>query len=512
MEQTIDITRPALPVFIQQFAESSARAHPDAVAIRDRHGDLTHAAVWARSGQLSSWLRGRGVGQGDRVLLRLRNSREFVLLFHAALRVGAVVVPTSPDLRAAQVAHIVRDCAPVLCVVEGDDAEFSAEGCPTVDVATAMAKSQAEPADLDEAGRFGAALASPQDVAFLIYTSGSTAAPKGVVCPHEQVVFAAGAIAERLGYRETDVVYCRLPFSFDYGLYQILLACLAGAALALPESASDVQVLKEVRSAGATIVPVVPTLATVLAVLATRDRRPTAVRRFTNTGAELTAEHSRRLRETFPDAEIISMYGMTECKRITISGPDDDLARPGTVGKALTGTEVVVIDELGAPVAAGTVGEVVVRGPHVMAGYWNAPEETAKRYRPNQTTGATELHTGDFGWLDDAGDLHLVGRRDDIFKRRGVRVSTAEIEAAVLTVDGVREAAVVPDVPSLGLVLWYAGTITADALRAELPGILDAARLPDRILCRPELPRTAHGKLDRRWLVENIASTGRDHG
>ena len=508
MEQTIDIIRPVRPVLIQQIAESAARAHPDAVAIRDRHGDLTHAAVWTMSGRLSSWLRGRGVGPGDRVLLRLRNSREFVLLFQAALRVGAVVVPTSPDLRIAQVSHIIRDCAPALCVVEDGDADWSADGWTTVDVATAMAQSQAEP----EPDDVGEEPASPHDVAFLIYTSGSTAAPKGVVCPHEQVVFAAGAIAERLGYRETDVVYCRLPFSFDYGLYQILLAGLAGAALALPESSSDVQVLKEVRAAGATIVPVVPTLATVLAVLATRDRRPTAVRRFTNTGAELTAEHSRRLRETFPGAEIISMYGMTECKRITISGPDDDLIRPGTVGRALTGTEVIVIDELGAPVAAATIGEVVVRGPHVMAGYWNAPEETAKRYRRDPATGATELHTGDFGWLDDAGDLHLVGRRDDIFKRRGVRVSTSEIEAAVLAVDGVREAAVVPDVPGLGLVLWYSGTITADALRAELPGILDAARVPDRILCRPELPRTAHGKLDRRGLVENIALTGRDDG
>lgn len=507
MEQTIDMIRPARPALIHQIAESSARAHPNAVAIRDRHGELTHAAVWALSGRLGSWLRSRGVGPGDRVLLRLRNSREFVLLFHAALRVGAVVVPTSPDLRAAQVGHIVRDCAPVLCVVESDDADWPAADWPTVDAATALAlaAAEAEPEDVDEAP-------APHDVAFLIYTSGSTAAPKGVVCPHEQVVFAASAIAERLGYRESDVVYCRLPFSFDYGLYQILLAGLAGAALALPASSSDVQVLKEVRAAGATIVPVVPTLATVLAVLATRDRRPTAVRRFTNTGAELTAEHSRRLRETFPNVEIISMYGMTECKRITISGPDDDLIRPGTVGRALTGTDVVVIDELGIPVPTGTVGEIVVRGPHVMAGYWNAPEETAKRYRPGPVTGATELHTGDFGWLDDAGDLHLVGRRDDIFKRRGVRVSTAEIEAAVLAVDGVREAAVVPDVPGLGLVLWYAGTISAEDLRAELPGILDAARLPDRIQLRPQLPRTAHGKLDRRGLVENIAPTGRDHG
>ena len=267
MEQTIDIIRPVRPVLIQQIAESAARAHPDAVAIRDRHGDLTHAAVWTMSGRLSSWLRGRGVGPGDRVLLRLRNSREFVLLFQAALRVGAVVVPTSPDLRTAQVSHIIRDCAPALCVVEDGDADWSADGWTTVDVATAMAQSQAEP-EPDDAGEEPA---SPHDVAFLIYTSGSTAAPKGVVCPHEQVVFAAGAIAERLGYRETDVVYCRLPFSFDYGLYQILLAGLAGAALALPESSSDVQVLKEVRAAGATIVPVVPTLATVLAVLATRD-------------------------------------------------------------------------------------------------------------------------------------------------------------------------------------------------------------------------------------------------
>ncbi|MBB5800279.1 acyl-CoA synthetase (AMP-forming)/AMP-acid ligase II [Saccharothrix ecbatanensis] len=436
------------------------------------------------------------------MLLRLTNSREFVALFHAVLRLGAVVVPVSPDLRAPQLDHIVRDCTPTLAVVESDDAEWGSTSVPSMDVAAAVADAAGTQVDetLTEV--------SPHDVALLVYTSGSTAAPKGVVCPHDRVVFAAKAIGERLGYRPTDVVYGRMPFSFDYGLYQILLAALTGASLALPRKPTDLEALQQIRDHGVTVVPLVPTLATTLHLLVTRDPRPTSVRRFTNTGAELTVEHTRRLRAAFPGADIISMYGMTECKRITISEPDDDLLRPGTVGKPLKGTEVSIVDESGAEVRPGAVGEILVRGSHVMAGYWNASVETVERFRRDPVTGAVQLHTGDYGWLDDDGDLHLVGRRDDIFKRRGVRVSTTEIEAAALAVGGVLEAAAVADVPDAGLVLWYTGDLAEAALRITLATRLDPARVPDRCVPLRDMPRTAHGKVDRKLLVENTARSG----
>ncbi len=478
----------------------AARDHPDAVAVRDRRGDLTHADLWALGSDAAARLVARGVRPRDRVLLRLANSREFVVLLQAVLRVGAVAVPVSPAREAPQVVGIVVDCEPALCVVEAGDTALGRDGVQVVEVAELLSAA-AGSLELEEPD------VAADDVAFLVYTSGSTAAPKGVVCPHERVVFAARAIAERVGYRGDDLVYGRLPFSFDYGLYQILLTALAGAALVLPGDSPDVLALNQIRSFGVTVVPVVPPLAALLALAALRDRGPTRVRRFTNTGAELTAEHARRLRKAFPGADVLTMYGMTECKRVTISGPDDELRRPGSVGTPLRGTSVVVVGEGGAPAAPGSIGEIVVRGPHVMAGYWRAPEETARRYRPDRATGGTALHTGDYGWIDEAGDLHLVGRRDDILKRRGVRISTTEVEAAALAVPGVVEAAV-SDVPGQGLLLWFTGAVDVEGVRSGMAALLDAARLPDRVLRCDELPRTVHGKVDKRALAEHAAQTG----
>jgi amino acid adenylation domain-containing protein len=503
--RVIATARPTRGALVHEVVAMAVEKHHDAVAIRDHSGVLTYEQLWTYSDGFVSWLRTRGIGRGDRVLLRLTNSREFVALFHAVLRVGAVVVPVSPELRAVQLDHIVRDCAPALRIVESGDVEWATTGVPSVDVVTAVADAA------DAQANATPVAVSSEDVAMLIYTSGSTAAPKGVVCPHDRVVFAAKAISERLAYRPADVVYGRMPFSFDYGLYQILLAALAGASLALPRRHTDVEALRQIRDYGVTVVPLVPTLATSLHLLATRDLRPTSVRRFTNTGAELTVEHARRLRAAFPGADIVTMYGMTECKRITVSAPGDDLIRPGTVGKPLSGTEISVIDESGAKVEQGSVGEVVVHGPHVMAGYWNAPAETTERFRRDPVTGALRLHSGDYGWVDADGDLHLVGRRDDIFKRRGVRVSTTEIEAAALAVGGVLEAVAIVDLPRGHLVLWYTGVLAETALLKALGTRLDPARLPDRCAWLRDLPRTAHGKVDRKLLAESTAPPGVHH-
>ncbi|PCG84243.1 peptide synthetase [Streptomyces sp. WZ.A104] len=472
--------------------------YPDRPAVADGRARWSYADLHRHSLRLASLLHERGVRRGDRVVLVLPNGPEFVALFWAVLRLGAVVVPAAPEMTPRQLEHLGRDCSATLWVT-ASDAPGRAPAPATLGI-DVVREALAAHADDDRVREPAPTGPGPGDTALLIYTSGSTAAPKGVLCPHERVVFAATAISARLGLRSTDVISCRLPFSFDYGLYQILLAALAGACLAVPRQRTEVETLRVLRDLGVTVVPVVPTLAALLARLATRDPRPTSVRRFTNTGAHLTAEHCRRLREAFPGADILSMYGMTECKRITVSEPDDDLRHPGTVGTALPGTEVTVVDDAGRPVRVGTTGEIVVRGPHVMAGYHAAPGPTAERFRAG-ADGETVLHTGDHGRMDSAGRLWLEGRRDDIFKRRGVRMSVAEIEAAALTVPGVEEAAAVPDVPGAGLVLWYTGEAAPELLPPALAERLDPARRPDRAYRLEELPRTRHGKTDRGRLA-----------
>jgi acyl-CoA synthetase (AMP-forming)/AMP-acid ligase II len=252
---------------------------------------------------------------------------------------------------------------------------------------------------------------------------------------------------------------------------------------------------------GVTVVPLVPSLGEMLLTLARRDRRePPPVRLFTNTGAALTAPVIARLRESFPTAQVSPMFGTTECKRITVLEPDGDLEKPGSVGRALDGTEVLVLDDEGRPLPPGTVGEIAVRGPHMMRGYWRAPEQTALRFRPDPVTGEVTLHTGDYGHLDADGHLYFEGRRDDLFKRKGVRMGTLEIETAALDIPGVAAAAALAPADGHDLTLHAVTDLTPDAVLAQLAERLEAAKVPAACHVLDALPLTPNGKTDKQRL------------
>ncbi|MFI5979405.1 class I adenylate-forming enzyme family protein [Streptomyces sp. NPDC051555] len=497
---------------VVDLLDAAAAARPGASAVRDAAGAWTYAELAAASRTVAARLRdGSGVVPGDRVVLRLGNRREFVALYYGVLRAGAVAVPLNPELKAFVLSGVLTDAAPAVVVL--DPAE-------TEPVRAAVAACGARTATPDELLRGPAAEAGPgagagagtarapdgrppvDAIAQLIYTSGSTSAPKGVVCTHRQVVFAARAIARRLGYGPRDVVLAALPLSFDYGLYQLLLAAIGGSEVVLADAAAPVRVLTLLRTHRATVVPVVPSLAEMLCRLAARGAPPEHVRLFTNTGAALAGSTIEALRSGFPGAAVVAMYGITECKRVTIAEPDVDRERPGSVGLPLDGTTVEVLDGRGRPLPPGEVGEIVVGGPHVMTGYWNAPAPTAGRYRPDPHTGRTRLHTGDHGRLDADGHLYISGRVDDQFKRRGVRMSTTEIEAAALDVPGVRAAAALPprDGLDLRLVVTGADGLTARRVIEGLEERLEAAKVPADCRVVARLPLTPNGKTDRKAL------------
>ncbi|GAA3017442.1 AMP-binding protein [Streptomyces lactacystinicus] len=488
----------------EEFLGAAAAARPDAPAVRDRYGAWTYAELDAAADSFARILAGHGIRPGDRVLARVGSGREFTALLFGAWRRGAVLVPVNPAMRAFHLGPVLADSAPSLIVAEAAERE-QADGLrwpAGVPVAVVSELDLSGPAD--PAGR-GEALVPADRLALLIYTSGSTAAPKAVACPHAQVVFAARAIARRLNYRPDDVVLTAVPLSFDYGLYQVLLSALAGAELLLSGPEGHARLLGFARDHGATVVPLVPSLGELLVRLASRDPRPTGVRLFTNTGAALNPPLIASLREAFPGAAVAPMYGTTECKRITVLEPDGDLARPGSVGRALPGTEVLTLDDDGRPLPPHEIGEIAVRGPHVMAGYWQAPEPTAQRFRVSPEDGRVTLRTGDYGWLDEDGHLYFQGRRDDLFKRRGSRMSTVEIEAAVLDIDGVREAALLAPEEDRDMVLFVVGEVTAEQVLGRLADRLEAAKVPD--LCRvlPALPLTVNGKTDGKALRALLA-------
>jgi acyl-CoA synthetase (AMP-forming)/AMP-acid ligase II len=238
-----------------------------------------------------------------------------------------------------------------------------------------------------------------------------------------------------------------------------------------------------------------------LIALAGRDPGPSSVRLFTNTGAALAQATIDALRSRFPGARMARMFGTTECKRISIMPPESDLERPASVGLPLPGTEVVILDDAGRPQPAGQTGEIVVGGPHVMAGYWRAPAVTARTFRRDGHTGRVWLHTGDYGHLDDDGYLYFEGRRDDMFKHKGARVSTLEIEAAAMDIPGIRGAVVMPPANGSDLEICVAAELSPHTVLRELATRLESAKVPAVCHIVDEIPLTLNGKNERGTLV-----------
>ncbi|MDF9811455.1 AMP-binding protein [Streptomyces sp. SPB162] len=477
---------------VHEILDAAWASHPNAPAVRDAGGGWTYAELAARSQQYSAWLRLRGVGPGDRVLIHAAADRRVVALLYACSRVGATFVPLGVAVKGLPREGIIRDARPTLVLARGSDLPPDDGELLGAIHRDARGGRPAPSADWSEA--------APLAPALLIYTSGSTAAPKGIVCPHDQVIFAASAIADRLRYQADDVIFCRLPLSFDYGLYQVFLAGLAAAELVLVSTEFDAGLLAAARQCGATVVPVVPSLATLLLQLGRRDRLSTRIRLFTNTGEEMPQVMIDGLRQRFPGAQVQLMFGISECKRVSIMEPDGDRSRPGAVGLPLTGTRVRVVDGSGTPVPVGDIGEFVVSGPHVMAGYWQAPALSDEVFRRDAETGEVRLHTGDYGWLDSEGYLYFHGRRDDIFKLKGTRTSAQEIEAAARQVSGVSDAAVVPPGQQRDAVLCVVASISPTDVLRGVRDRLEVNKVPG--ICRvvEALPRGLTGKIDRTAL------------
>ncbi|MDT0319784.1 AMP-binding protein [Streptomyces millisiae] len=491
---------------IHTLLDEAAAEFPSSAAVRDAGGVWDYATLAEYSHGVDAWLRDRGVGPGDRVVARLPTTSELVALFYGVSRRGAVFVPLNTGMKAFHLRSVVENAEPRLVIV-------SDEAVDTVRALTTVPVHGIGPTwgEVEEHRALGARAepvgTGPEDIAVLVYTSGSTATPKGVIGPHGRVTFAAAAINAELGYRHDDVVFCRFPMSWDYGLYKVLLSCLGRSEIVLADGEDDLVLLRRMREVGATIVPIVPSLATMIVTLAERSAEPAApVRMFTNTGAALPRTTIDRLRAAFPGAHVVRQFGQTECKRVSIMPPGEEHQRPDSVGRPLPGTRVLILDEEGRELPTGATGEIVVTGPHVMPGYWRAPELTARAFRPGPD-GEPRLHTGDFGRLDEDGYLYFEGRRDDMFKRRGIRMSTLEIEAAAMDIPGVRAAGAIPPVEGRDLALCVETDLAPHTVLRELAKRLEPAKVPAVCHVVDAFPLTAHGKNAVRELLPLLEGT-----
>lgn len=501
-----------------------ADRQPDKVALVCDGERLTYRELDARANAVANTLVRHGVARGDRVVVFADNSVQAVVAYWAILKANAVVCVLNSQVRTDKLARLLEDCRATAIVSDVRHAPTFVEAVArspwitTSIVSGPLDEERAaalrgyvrwEEALLDGRDHPPARLAIDFDLASIIYSSGTTGEPKAIMLTHRNMLAASAAIATYLEHGPDDVVLGVLPLALTYGVYQMIVTLRGGGRLVLERSfAFPAQVLRQLADEHVTGFAGVPMIFAVLLQFKKLEEYDLSHLRYvTNAAAALPVPHLLRLRTLFPKLRIFSMYGQTECARISYLPPEDIDRKPGSIGVPIPNTEFWIVDEHGERAAPQHVGELVVRGAHVMRGYWERPELTAAKLREGPIPGERVLYTGDLCRMDEEGYLYFVSRMDDIIKSRGEKVSPREVENALAEIAGVREAAVigVPD-DVLGqavkafLVLAEGATLTEKQVKLECEKRLESFMVPKHVVFVHDLPRTSGGKVKKTEL------------
>lgn len=527
------------PTLLHSLSARAAACWPDAVALVDEERSCSYAQLQADILGAAEALRRLGLARGDRVAVFLDKRIATVVASFAATAAGGVLVPVNPVLKTGQVAHILRDSgakvlvtsAARLAVLRPVLADCPALDCVVVTEAAAPEQIaerpsvQAWPRSTTGAGALSE-LSLDTDAAAIFYTSGSTGRPKGVVLSHRNLVAGAGSVASYLGNHRGDVLLAALPLSFDAGFSQLTTAFLVGARVVLLNYLLPRDVLLAMAREGVTGLTAVPPLYMQLVALDWPAEATAQLRYWANTGGRMPRATLDALRARAPRARPYLMYGLTEAFRSTYLPPEQVDMRPDSIGRAIPNVQVLVLREDGSECGVDEPGELVHRGPLVAQGYWRRPEDTVLRFKPlpahfqmgghERPVPEIAVFSGDTVRRDAEGYLYFVGRRDEMIKTSGYRVSPTEVEEAVFASGLVAESlAVGVDHDALGQVIHVAAVASAVAsgdarndtaallafCRAQLPAYM----VPAAVHWVPgPLPRNPNGKLDRqRWKAEH---------
>ena len=525
------------PTLDQTLAKAvAARGACTAIVTTDGES-VSYAAFAGMVERLANSFAGLGVRPGDRVGIYLPKHLLACVLPYAAAACGAVFVPINAAMKSAQVAHVLRDAGVVMLLTSPQrllglrEVVAAAPGLRSVlltepaadipDIPQCVHWWQALPEAVggDVCIADGASHEAPEQLAALLYTSGSTGMSKGVMVTHRNLIVGCESVCEYLRLSADDVLLAALPFSFDYGFNQLVSALSVGATCVLHDFYLPQDLIAAIERHQVTGLAGVPTLWTQIAK-AWGTRAPNRrLRYFTNSGGALRQRVLDDLQRVFPAAAPYLMYGLTEAFRSTYLPPELVSLRKGSIGKAIPGAEILVIKDDLTPAGHGESGELVHCGELVTLGYWNAPEATAQRFRPVPgrvaADGSPEIGvwSGDIVSLDADGFLYFVGRRDGLIKTSGYRVSPDEVEEVVSRMSGVVECCAfgVPDDVlgekiMLAVVADVQGPVTGAALSRWCAENLPNYMLPSEIMLCDFIPRNMNGKLDRVALLADNAA------
>lgn len=504
--------RSALPPYrsIAEIPFLQARRVPEKPALVSEGGTLSHRQLWEEVARFAGFVAARA-GEGARVGILLPNVPELAVAYFGAVAAGAVAVPINFRLSPPEVGYVLQDCAAaVLVTTAAQHARLAAlpearsvrifavvDGAPAGAVSFEAALAGATPLA-------GPAPASAGDVACLLYTSGTTGFPKGAMISHGNCLFNAGSCERTLGYREDDVGLVTLPLFHVTALHSQLVALLALGATVVLQREYDTRRMLELaalhRVTALFLVPAVYKLVTLRDDLATYDL--SRVRLAAYGGAPMDPETIRALGRLLPGVELHNCYGLTECSSLgTVMPAEAVLSRTESVGLPVPGTEAQVRSASGEALARGTPGELHLRGPHVVQGYWGAPEKT------RAAMGDGWLRTGDVARIDEAGFVFVLDRVKDMINRGGEKIYGLEVENVLYAFPGVQEAAVVGvahpvfgEVPVAFLAPFPGASLDPGALRAHCAARLADFKVPVEYRFVEKLPRNPGGKVLKQEL------------
>lgn len=518
-----------MSVLLHQLIDSAADNSPEQTALIHKKEEFSYASVRSQVHTVTSGLLSLGLAPSERVAVYLPKQPETVFGLFGTARAGGVFVPVNPLLKPHQVAYILKDCNVRILITSVDRLNLLAEVLPECHdlrcvLVTGNPESQRPAIKTLNTMHWEEAFPPvggehrpvhrriDTDMAAILYTSGSTGNPKGVVLSHRNMVAGAESVAEYLGNRPEDRLLAVLPFSFDYGLSQMTTAFSVGASVVLMDYLLPRDVIRAVGRYGITGLAAVPPLWNQLAQLEWPDSAVNSLRYITNSGGAMPRATTQKLRQSLPETDIYLMYGLTEAFRSTYLPPEQVEIRPESMGKAIPNAEILVVREDGSECAPGEPGELVHRGALVAMGYWNDPEKTAERFKPCPSQLAeiplTEIAvwSGDQVKRDEEGYLYFISRKDEMIKTSGYRVSPTEIEEVLYNSRLVKEVAAIglPH-PTLGqaILLLVTGDDNIDRetiikhCQKELPNFM----VPQTVEIKANLPRNQNGKIDRKGLA-----------
>lgn len=515
---------------VHHLLRTSAEAHPDGPAVVDRDRSITYADLEAQANRLGHLLVDLGVARGDRVGVYLDKSLESVVGIYGALKAGAAYVPFDPRAPVGRLAYIAENCG-MRVLLSGREkarawAELLGRGAPIQTIVT-LNDSEAEAPEgtqvlgtrafEDRADSPPMVWAIDRDLAYILYTSGSTGQPKGVMLSHRNALTFVDWTVELLRILPEDRLSSHAPFHFDLSVFDLFGAAAGGASVSLVPAEAVALPAEAARWIDRESISVWYSVPSALSMLllhgGLKEGDLASLRAVVFAGEVFPTKYLRELMKLLPHAEFHNWYGPTEtnvCTAYRVPPLPEDMTEPISIGSAISNMEVFVVTEEGRRVERGEVGELFVRGAGVMQGYWGDPERTARSLVPNPLGGELRdsvYRTGDLVAEQDDGNYQFLGRRDAQIKSRGYRIELGEIETALYAHPSVAECAVtaVPDDVITNRIVAY--VVTRDEVgRTELIRFCEERipryMIPEVFEFREALPKTSTGKVDRQSLAD----------